>query len=98
MNPTALYSISADGGEVKHVSADLSAHGMRVAGAMTRSGDATDELFVIIKAPPAIHRINISTGGGLHSSTFRLNVSAFSGIGCAFRGCLRSVFGALGGN
>jgi len=26
-------------------------------------------------------------GRGLHSSTFRLNVSAFCGIGGAFRGC-----------
>ena len=28
---------------------------------------------------------------GLHSSTFRLNVSAFCGIGGAFRGCLGGV-------
>ena len=28
---------------------------------------------------------------GLHSSTFRLNVSAFDGIGGAFRGCLGGV-------
>jgi hypothetical protein len=30
-------------------------------------------------------------GRGLHSSTFRLNVSAFCGIGGTFRGCLGSV-------
>jgi len=34
---------------------------------------------------------------GLHSSTFRLNVSAFCGTGGAFRGCLRSVWEVLGG-
>jgi hypothetical protein len=32
-------------------------------------------------------------GRGLHSSTFQLNVSAFCGIGCAFRGCVRGVQG-----
>jgi hypothetical protein len=30
-------------------------------------------------------------GRGLHSSTSRLNVSAFYGIGVAFRGCLGGV-------
>jgi len=30
-------------------------------------------------------------GRGLHSSTFRLNVSAFCGIGGAFRGCVGGV-------
>ena len=34
-------------------------------------------------------------GRGLHSSTFRLNLSAFCGIGGAFRGCL-GVLGMLG--
>jgi len=29
---------------------------------------------------------------GLHSSTFRLNVSAFCGIGVAFRDCCSGVF------
>ena len=33
---------------------------------------------------------------GLHSSAFRLNVSAFCGIGGAFRGCLRGVRGVPG--
>ena len=32
-------------------------------------------------------------GRDLHSSTFRLNVSAFSGIVAAFRGCLGGVGG-----
>jgi len=32
-------------------------------------------------------------GMGLHSSTFRLNVSAFCGIGGALRGCLGGVWG-----
>ena len=39
------------------------------------------------------------SGGGLHSSTFRLNVSAICGIGGAFGcclGCLRGVGGYLG--
>jgi len=35
-------------------------------------------------------------GMGLHSSTFRLNVSAFDGIGGAFRGCLGGVKGHYG--
>jgi len=30
-------------------------------------------------------------GRGLHSSTFRLNISVFCGIGGAFRGCLGGV-------
>ena len=29
---------------------------------MTRGGDATDELFVVVKEPKAIHRISITTG------------------------------------
>jgi len=32
-----------------------------------------------------------SDSRGLHSSTFRLNVSTFCGIGGVFRGCLGSV-------
>jgi len=37
-------------------------------------------------------------GRGLHSSTFRLNVSAFYGIGSAFRGCFTGgVQGVSGG-
>jgi len=39
-------------------------------------------------------------GRGLHSFTFQLNVSAFCGIGGAFRGCLGLGFeveGVLGG-
>jgi len=34
---------------------------------------------------------------GLHSSTFRLNLSAFCGIGGTFRGCLGGVQGVIGG-
>ena len=33
---------------------------------------------------------------GLHSSTFRLYVSAFGGIGVAFKGCLGGVSEVLG--
>ena len=33
----------------------------------------------------------VITGRGLHSSTFQLNLSAFCGIGGAFRGCLGCV-------
>jgi len=36
-------------------------------------------------------------GGGLHSSTFRFNLSAFCGIGAAFRGCSGDVQGVSGG-
>jgi hypothetical protein len=35
-------------------------------------------------------------GRGLHSSTFRLNVSAFCGMGGAFRGCLGGEWEVLG--
>ena len=34
---------------------------------------------------------------GLHSSTFRLNVSAFCGIGGAFWDCLGAAYGVLRG-
>jgi hypothetical protein len=33
---------------------------------------------------------------GLHSSTFQLNLSAFCGIGVAFRGCFEGVWGVIG--
>jgi len=36
-------------------------------------------------------------GRGLHSSSFRLNVSALCGIGAAFRGCLGGVSGVIRG-
>ena len=36
-------------------------------------------------------------GRGLHSFTFQLNVSAFCGIGGAFRGSFRGCSGVLGG-
>ena len=36
-------------------------------------------------------------GSGLHSSTFRLNVSAMYGIGGARRGCVARVKGVFGG-
>jgi len=35
-------------------------------------------------------------GRGLHSSTFRVNLSAFCGIGGALRGCLGGVRGLPG--
>jgi len=35
-------------------------------------------------------------GRGLHSSTIRLNVSAFCGTGGAFRGCLGGIYEVLG--
>jgi len=37
-----------------------------------------------------------SSGRGLHSSTFQLNVSALCGIGVAFRGCPGGVEGVSG--
>jgi hypothetical protein len=46
------------------------------------------------EADAAIRRseeVERSLGRALHSSTFRLNLSAFCGIGGAFRGCLRGV-------
>ena len=44
-----------------------------------------------------IHLEQHGSGRGLHSSTFRLNVSAFCGIGVAFRSCSGSVYQVLGG-
>jgi hypothetical protein len=41
--------------------------------------------------------IDPATGRGLHASTSRRNVNAFCGIGGALRGCLRGVWGLLGG-
>ena len=35
--------------------------------------------------------IFVRTGRGSHSTTFRLTISAFCGIGGAFRGCLGGV-------
>jgi hypothetical protein len=37
------------------------------------------------------HPDNLPPGRGLHSSTFRLNVSAFCGLGGACRGCIRGL-------
>jgi len=37
-------------------------------------------------------------GRGLHSSTFRINVSAFCVIGGAFSGCLGGVYKVSGGD
>jgi hypothetical protein len=59
-------------------------------------------------APPARAVIDLQTcalgagadaagGRGLHSSTFQLSLSAFCGIGGAFRGCLGGVQGVSGG-
>lgn len=62
MSPTAIFKISGDGSTVTTVNSNLATSGMLMAGALTRSADATDELFVIIKEPKAIHRINIATG------------------------------------
>ena len=38
----------------------------------------------------------LNDGRGLHSSTFQLNLSAFCGIGDAFRDCLGGVLGVRG--
>jgi len=42
-------------------------------------------------------RRQLVPGRGLHSSTFRLNVSAFCGIGGALRGYSRGVYEVVGG-
>jgi hypothetical protein len=48
--------------------------------------------------PKALGNLSVSiVGRGLHSSTFRLNVSAVCGIGGAFRCCLRGERGVSGG-
>jgi len=42
-------------------------------------------------------RADVAEGRGLHSSTFRLSLSAFCGVGGARRGCVARVKGVLGG-
>ena len=44
----------------------------------------------------AMPRLKQLRGRGLYSSTFRLNLSAFCGIGGAFRGCLGGVYEVSG--
>ena len=54
------------------------------------------EWRLLLRRPPRLHpllRAPPPHTRGLHSSTFRLNVSAFSGIGGAFRGCIEGVWG-----
>ena len=46
----------------------------------------------------ALKSMREALGRGLHSSTFRLNISAFYGIGGECRGCLESVKEELRGN
>ena len=41
MSPTAIFKISGDGATVTTVNADLKTGGLLIAGALTRSGDAT---------------------------------------------------------
>ena len=48
--------------------------------------------------PLAAHLHEVPAGRGLHSSTFRLNVSAFCGVGGAFRGCSGGVYEVLRGS
>jgi len=45
---------------------------------------------------PAVFSAAVA-GRGLHSSSFRLNVSGFFGIGVEFKGYLEGVDGVLGG-
>jgi len=47
--------------------------------------------------PAAVVQALLPAGRGLHSSTFRLNVSGFCGIGGAYRGRMGGVYGGLGG-
>ena len=51
------------------------------------------QAFINVKAVNSL----VAVGRGLHSSHFRLNVSAFSGIGGAFRGCWGSLWEVAGG-
>jgi len=57
----------------------------------TSSSRSEPEKVKKVKAP------KMSRGRGLHSSTFRLNVSDFCGTGGAFEGCSGGVYGVLGG-
>jgi len=65
MNPLNIYEISEDGATVtKKVDLmNAATPKLMTAGALTRGGDAEDEVFVIIKEPANyIHRINLATG------------------------------------
>ena len=67
------------------------------AGSTRYTSDVSGGFAVVCVAPPQSDaggaarvrvRVSLDGGRGIHSSTFRLNVSALSGIGGAFRGCL----------
>jgi len=66
--------------------------GLRAIGACVRTRVRVLTLSPLDSPPPLLfpqHRRTVrNTGRGLHSSTFQLNVSAFCGIGGAFRGCI----------
>ena len=61
------------------------------------AGGWTHTLSMTKQSDDAPHTVTciLPTGRGLHSFTFRLNVSAFCGIEGAFRGCLRGVHGVF---
>jgi adenine phosphoribosyltransferase len=52
--------------------------------------------FVMIRKAGKLPGVLVSSGRGLHSFTLRHNVSAFCGIGGAFRGCLGGVWRCQG--
>ena len=96
----ANASASADMDALPPAASAADEEGSKVPGDEDDSGTAANEL------PPAAAALATTAslrGRRLHSSTFRLNVSAFDGIGCAFRGCFggfkgvsRGITGCLG--
>jgi hypothetical protein len=60
---------------------------------MKENMDMMQHEFMLHIAEKRAERLlrRLTAGSGLHSSAFRLNISAFCVIGVAFRGCLGGV-------
>ena len=79
----AKLVMSPDGGHVNgHELGRVVAFDIQQAAVESTRGKVLEALTAAQAA-----RVRLVLGRGLHSSTFRLNVSAFCGIGGAFRGC-----------
>ena len=58
---------------------------------------ANHELPVALRRLAVRLLLVVATGGGSHSSTFRLNLSALCGTESTFLGCLGGAWGVTGG-
>jgi hypothetical protein len=68
--------------------------------AMSECSDSVAEVFAAISPVVCSAKVGANLAPlirGLHSSTFQLNMSAFSGIGGERRDCVARVKGVLGG-